>query len=184
MYFTLELSLLNAVRLVYPWSVQLKSALWGEIFPTEITTIWERIGKVTSFYMVSDISSRFVGKRPADQAEIFRIPRISDIIPIDILKKLAWVTNGPFCTRLHKTNGPSCTIGSIRKVGNAGKKTFSKAFIYFAALMNSWLVKLSIVLGWKALTTLVTRVQKSVGIVNRLDVIPHMCLSIVAKLVA
>ena len=132
MYFTLKLSLLNAVWLVYPWSVQLKSALWGENFPTEITTIRERIGKVTSFYMVSDISSRFVGKRPADQAEIFGIPRISDIIPIDILKKLARVTNGPSCTRLHKTNGPSCTRVSIRKVGNAGKKKHSQKLSFIS----------------------------------------------------
>ena len=76
--------------------------------------------------MVSDISSRCVGKRPADQAEISGFPRISDIIPIDILEKLAWVTNGPSCTR-----------GSFRKKGNGERTTFSKAFIYFAALMNS-----------------------------------------------
>ena len=81
--------------------------------------------------MVSDVSSRFVGKRPANQAEIFGIPRISDIIPIDILKKLARVTNGPSCTRLHKTNGPSCTIVSIRKVGNAGEKNILKSFHLF-----------------------------------------------------
>ena len=71
--------------------------------------------------MVSDISSRFVGKRPADQAEIFGIPRISDIIPIDILKKLAWVTNGPSCTRV-----------SIKKVGNAGKKKHSQKLSFIS----------------------------------------------------
>ena len=81
--------------------------------------------------MVPDISSRCVGKCPADQAEIFGLPRISDIIPIDILKKLAWVTNGPSCTRLHKTNGPTCTRVSIKKVGNTGEKSILKSFHLF-----------------------------------------------------
>ena len=76
--------------------------------------------------MVSDIGSRCVGKCPTDQAEISGLPRISGIIPIDILKKLAWITNGPSCTRV-----------SFRKKGNGERTTFSKAFIYFAALMNS-----------------------------------------------
>ena len=45
-------------------------------------------------------------------------------------------------------------------------------------------VHVQLVPARESLTTLVTRVQKGVGIVNRLDVIPHMCLSIVAKVVA
>ena len=49
--------------------------------------------------------------------------------------------------------------------------------------MHSGLMQLCIVLRWKTLATLVTRVEKGIGIVHRLYVVPHMCLSIVAKLV-
>ena len=70
--------------------------------------------------MVSDIGSRCVGKCPTDQAEISGLPRISGIIPIDILKKLAWITNGPSCTRV-----------SIKKVGNTGEKNILKSFHLF-----------------------------------------------------
>ena len=44
--------------------------------------------------MVSNIGSRLVRKFVADHAEIFRFCRVTDIIPIDILIKLAWVAKG------------------------------------------------------------------------------------------
>ena len=50
--------------------------------------------------------------------------------------------------------------------------------------MHSGLMQLRIILRWKTLATLVTRVEKGVGIVYCFYVVPHMCLSIVAKLVA
>ena len=49
---------------------------------------------MSCFNMVSDIGPRLMGKFVADHAEIFWFCRVTDIIPIDILKKLAWVTKG------------------------------------------------------------------------------------------
>lgn len=58
------------------------------------------------FYMVSNIGSCLVGKFLADHAEIFWFCWVTDIIPIDILIKLAWVTKGLSWTRANIRRGP------------------------------------------------------------------------------
>ena len=44
--------------------------------------------------MISNIGPRLMGKFVADHAEIFWFRWVTDVIPIDILIKLAWVTKG------------------------------------------------------------------------------------------